>query len=150
MDTSCCYSDIFCCEDLLFVVQYVLNCKQVALVPECLYHYKDTPNSLTNQKFSWKKISNILARKKIVELLQGKGSKENIRKAEKTLLEQSLFAYGQIKKYMKIGIITDYDEKLYKSYYAIIKNVCRKFGLRNLFYINTTLKFKIYLFILVL
>ncbi len=150
-DNEICFdSDIFCCEDLLFVVQYVLNCKQVALVPECLYRYNDTPNSLTNQKFSWKKISNILARKKIAELMREKGSKENIRKAEKTLLEQSLFAYGQIKKYMKTSMITNHDKKLYNSYYDVIKMICRKYGLRNLLYINTTLKFKIYLFILLL
>ena len=69
--------DIFCCEDLLFVIQYAVNINRAAFVPEYLYYYNDNPISLTSGNFSWKKISNIIARKKVAELLVREGNKDN-------------------------------------------------------------------------
>lgn len=66
-------------EDELFVIQYLYKCTKVAFTDEKLYLYVDNPNSAVNAEISNRRLTDIIARERILELLIVNGSDVTLR-----------------------------------------------------------------------
>ena len=140
-------NDISFCEDLLFIIQYVVNINKAIYIDECLYKYCENVTSLTSQKFSWNKISNIKARMIIAEILDEIGDSENKKIADRLLLEQTVFAYRQIKEKFKLDQKLLGEDRFYDSQYKkLIKKICSSYNWIYILSLNIRpkVKFDIY------
>lgn len=115
---------IYYCEDMLFVVQYILCCKNICLIPDKLYNYEGHPNSLSNGNISWKKLTNVLAREKIQMLLEEFHMKRCIDSVSKAIVQQAVYAGRSIEK----NKINDNEWKSYRGeVWSAIKRICKKY-----------------------
>lgn len=89
---------VFYCEDMEFVIEYLMYCKKIAYIKKPLYCYIYQDNSLSSGELSWKKITNIIAREKILNMLKSTNLKKVISLAERELVLQSVYGGRAIEK----------------------------------------------------
>lgn len=118
---------VYYCEDMEFVVEYLLHCKKIVYIRRALYNYIYQEGSLSSGDFSWKKLTNVFARVKILNLLKNTKLHEAIPLAKKELVLQSVYAGRSIEKAdaLKIENVTD---KQFQAITSVITQNCRKYG----------------------
>lgn len=113
--------DIFHCEDLLFVIKYLLCVNKIIVTEKALYYYNHTENSLSNQQFSWWQITNLHARLMITEMLKN-ASYISLYKTSKHLLYMMMSGAGRL---METCYVSDNEKDSYNSYRDLIISFCR-------------------------
>lgn len=136
-------SQIYYCEDLLFVIQYICCCNKVRLISDRLYNHEEQPNSLSNG-FSWKKLTNVLAREKIQLLLQELQMKECMNVASIITVQQAVYAGRDMEK-NKIKNKERDERTREKVIWYSIKRICKKYKLQALRNNNISMKMKFHI-----
>ena len=118
---------VYYCEDLEFVIEYLLYCTKISYIRKGLYNYIYQEGSLSSEKFSWKKLTNIFARIKILELLNNAELYEVIPLAQKELVLQSVYGGRSIEEASQTEIEKITDEQ-FREITVAIKQTCNKYG----------------------
>lgn len=63
-------TDIAILEDEVFVLEALRNCRKLCVTSAQLYAYRNHPNSARNQQLSEKKLTRIIARERILQIVQ--------------------------------------------------------------------------------
>ena len=133
---------VYYCEDMEFVVEYLLHCKKIVYIRKALYNYIYQESSLSAGDFSWKKLTNVLARAKILNLVKDTNLHAVIPLAQKELVLQSVYAGRSIEKAgaSKVEKVT---EKQFQAITSAITQNCRKYGCSILLNEKCSIKDKI-------
>lgn len=118
---------VYYCEDMEFVIEYMLYCTKVSYIRKGLYNYIYQEGSLSSENFSWKKLTNIFARIKILKLLNDAELYEAIPLAKRELVLQSVYGGRSIEEASRAEIEKITDEQFRKITVAI-KQICNKYG----------------------
>lgn len=104
-------SNIHMCEDLLFVIKYMIHCKKINVIPECLYYYRMRKSSMVWNKNDNKFQSLFISYNMIYEILE----KERIQMTRYyySLLTNIFLNKKFLKKYKRKNNLT---LRLYKIY----------------------------------
>lgn len=113
---------LFFCEDLEFVIEYIVHCERVGYVPEILYHYVYHNNNLSSSGLTWGRMTNIFAREKVLEKVSDAGMSEAVRLAKKDLVLQSVYMGRRIEKASLFEL-----QKLTNSQLKIITDKIQKY-----------------------
>lgn len=70
MSPICFPTDIAILEDEVFVLEVLNHCRKMCITNALLYGYRDHPNSARNQRLSEKKLTCILGRERILEIIK--------------------------------------------------------------------------------
>lgn len=133
--------DIFICEDLLFVIQYVDKIKDCVVVPRKLYNYDVQPNGLTSADFSMRKVTQLNALEKIVCILQDNNDRANLAIATNLLVEKTIFIRRDVTKAIQKGVLKKgtLEERHIKDK---TKAICRQYMKEYILKIGFPIKFK--------
>ena len=130
---------VFYCEDLEFVVEYLLHSEKVGYIHKVLYHYIYQDNSLSSGTVSWKKLTNLFAREKVLEKLNKVGMVSAARLAKRELVLQSVYGGRSIEKASPSELQTLTKDQLQKVTCTIQKN-CSRYGLDVILHEKCSLK----------
>lgn len=119
---------VFYCEDLEFVIEYILKCEKITFTTKSLYHYTYQDHSLSAETVSWKKLTNLFAREKIHGLLYKSDMGELTKIAEKKLVLQSIFA-GRLLEKAAVVELNKLTQDQFKKITDTIKRICRMYGI---------------------
>lgn len=133
---------VYYCEDMEFVVEYLLHCKKIVYIRKALYNYIYQEDSLSAGDFSWKKLTNVLARAKILNLLKDTNLHAVIPLAQKELVLQSVYAGRSIEK-AGASKVENVTEKQFQAITSAITQNCRKYGCSVLLNEKCSIKDKI-------
>lgn len=133
---------VYYCEDMEFVIEYLLHCTKISYVRKRLYNYIYQEGSLSSEKFSWKKLTNIFARIKILELLNNAKLCEVIPLAQKELVLQSVYGGRSIEEASHAEIVKITDEQ-FQEITDAIKQTCNQYGRNVVIHENCSIKDKV-------
>ena len=119
---------VFFCEDLEFVIDYILHCEKIVCTSDILYHYIYQTNSLSSNNLSWLALTNLFARKKILTKMAEAGLEEATRFAKKELVTQSIYAGRKLEKADSLELQKKLTESQLKIIIKEIKENCLRYG----------------------
>lgn len=90
-------ADLAILEDEVFVLEALAHCRRICTTDAVLYGYRDHPNSARNQRLSERKLTEILGRERILQILQSAvQSQELISSAWNDLMRTYAVAYKKL------------------------------------------------------
>lgn len=117
---------IYICEDLLFVIQYTSHIQGCVIIPQKLYNYDVQPDGLTSSQFSMKKVTQLDALEKIIEVLNDDADAANAEISKRLLVEKTIFIRRDAMKSLKSGVLPKRSPE-YKYIKEKANRICRRY-----------------------
>lgn len=117
---------IYICEDLLFVIQYTSHIRGCVIIPQKLYNYDVQPDGLTSSHFSMKKVTQLDALEKIIEVLNDDADALNAEISKRLLVEKTIFIRRDAMKSLKSGVLQKRSPE-YKYIKEKANRICRRY-----------------------
>ena len=117
---------IYICEDLLFVIQYTSHIQGCVIIPQKLYNYDVQPDGLTSSQFSMKKVTQLDALEKIIEVLNDDADAANAEISKRLLVEKTIFIRRDAMKSLKSGVLQKRSPE-YKYIKEKANRICRRY-----------------------
>lgn len=116
---------IYICEDLLFVLQYASHIQSCVVIPQKLYNYDVQPDGLTSSQFSMKKVTQLDALEKIIEVLCDDADDANAEISKRLLVEKTIFVRRDAMKAVRNGNLKKKSPE-YKYVKEKANKICRR------------------------
>lgn len=133
---------VYYCEDMEFVVEYLLYSEKIAYTKQALYNYIYQEGSLSSGDMSWKKLTNILAREKVLNMLQRTKMQKVISLAVQELVLQSVYGGRSIEK-ANDNEVKKMTKEQFENITSTIKKNCHMYGWNVVFHERASLKDKV-------
>lgn len=117
---------IYICEDLLFVIQYTLHIQGCVIIPQKLYNYDVQPDGLTSSQFSMKKVTQLDALEKIIEVLYDDADVTNAEISKRLLVEKTIFIRRDVMKSVRNETLKKKSPE-YKYIKEKANRICRQY-----------------------
>ena len=142
--------EIFCCEDLLFIIKYIEKSKKAYYIDKELYYHTNQPSSIINSYNPLKKVTSLDARIKINYILKKLEFSNAYNISSQISCIQAYYIMKELKQFVRKRKINDNEKKIVKSYYKKIISVCRNNCYNVFISKKCTLKTKIGILLIVI
>lgn len=87
------------------MIQYTSHIQGCVIIPQKLYNYDVQPDGLTSSQFSMKKVTQLDALEKIIEVLNDDADAANAEISKRLLVEKTIFIRRDAMKSLKSGVL---------------------------------------------
>lgn len=115
--------DIYYCEDLDFVIKYIININKMLCINFNLYNHINTPTSITNGSLSWERLTSLKSRLSIYELLLENNLLDSANVCQYTMIKQAVYIGRELQKVRRNKNL-QITNKQFEDIWNIINTIC--------------------------